>query len=112
MRFLRGSEISFDAVTCCCGMRVPGAHVVTAPSCMLCRGAFAHVVERTEKLVNILVDNTEHVPINMDNLLLRESMDVIGAPPASTAPFSPELKAVAQRTILQTSASVDYSVTA
>ena len=97
---------------CCCVITVLGLRLVTAPSCMLCRGAFAHVVERTVKLVDILTGNTEHAPINMDNLLLRESMDVIGAPPASTAPFSPELKAVAQRTILQTSASVDNIVTA
>lgn len=90
MSFPRGSEIRFAAVTCCCVMRVLGSNSVTAPYCTPCRGAFAHVVERTEKLVDILTGNTEHVPINMDNLLLRESMDVIGARPASAAPLSPE----------------------
>ena len=91
----KGGKISFDAVTCRCMLMLLGSHLVTATSCMPCRGAFAHVVERTEKLVDILTGNTEHVPINMDNLLLRESMDVIGAPIASPAPFCPKPKAVA-----------------
>lgn len=96
---LRGQQDQYAAVLCCYMMRVRSTHLVTAASCMLCRGAFAHVVERTEKLVDILTGNTEHVPINMDNLLLRESMDVIGAPLASPAPFSLEPKAVAQCSI-------------
>ena len=54
------------------------------------------MVERTEKLVDILAGDTEHAPINMDNLLLRESMDVIGAPLASLAPFYPEPRTVTQ----------------
>lgn len=39
-----------------------------------------HVVERSEKLVAILAAHGPGRPINVDNLLLRESMDVIGAP--------------------------------
>ena len=38
-----------------------------------------HVVERSEKLVAILAAHGPGRPINVDNLLLRESMDVIGA---------------------------------
>ncbi|KAK9832543.1 hypothetical protein WJX81_007874 [Elliptochloris bilobata] len=42
------------------------------------RAAFTHVVERSEKLVAILDGHGPRTPINVDNLLLRESMDIIG----------------------------------
>ncbi len=44
------------------------------------RAAFAHVVERAGKLADILADAGPARPLNVDGLLLRESMDIIGAP--------------------------------
>ena len=45
----------------------------------LCRDAFDQVVERTLALVYFLKAQGTTATHNMDNLLLRESMDVIGA---------------------------------
>ena len=42
------------------------------------KSAFAHVVERCQFLASILDDMGEATPVNVDDLLLRESMDVIG----------------------------------
>jgi len=38
------------------------------------------VVERAGKLADILADHGAARPVNVDSLLLRESMDIIGAP--------------------------------
>ena len=43
-----------------------------------CRDAFDHVVDRSLALVGFLKAQGPAVVHNMDNLLLRESMDVIG----------------------------------
>lgn len=45
-----------------------------------CRGAFEHVVDRSMSLVEYLKAQGPAAVHNMDNLLLRESMDVIGEP--------------------------------
>ena len=45
----------------------------------LCRDAFDQVVDRTLALVHFLKVQGATSTHNMDNLLLRESMDVIGA---------------------------------
>jgi len=47
--------------------------------CLLARFALAHVVEMSKQLVAYLSDCGPHKVHNVDNLLLRESMDVIGA---------------------------------
>ena len=49
---------------------------VSAP----CRDAFDHVVDRSLALVAFLKAQGPAAVHNMDNLLLRESMDVIGVP--------------------------------
>jgi hypothetical protein len=45
-----------------------------------CRGAFEHVLDRSLALVEYLKAQGAAAVHNMDNLLLRESMDVIGKP--------------------------------
>lgn len=49
---------------------------------MFCRDAFGHVLECTMALVSYLKDAGPERVHNVDNLLLRESMDVIGGPSA------------------------------
>lgn len=44
----------------------------------MCREAFDHVVDRSLALVGFLKAQGPKTVHNMDNLLLRESMDVIG----------------------------------
>ena len=52
-----------------------------APASMCaCREAFGHVVDRSMALVNHLGQGGPLAVHNIDNLMLRESMDVIGAP--------------------------------
>ena len=46
----------------------------------MCRLALAHIVERTLALADYLEEGGSVKSFNVDNLLLRESMDVIGAP--------------------------------
>ena len=45
---------------------------------LLCRDATQLVVEKSDQLVKYLLQEGSSVPQNMDKLLLRESMDVIG----------------------------------
>jgi len=45
------------------------------------REALRLVVDRANQLVEYLKDNGSQEPQNIDKLLLRESMDVIGVPP-------------------------------
>ena len=45
-----------------------------------CRLALAHIVERTLALSDYLSEGGAVKSFNVDNLLLRESMDVIGGP--------------------------------
>ena len=45
-----------------------------------CREAFDHVVDRSMALVNHLGQGGPLAVHNIDNLMLRESMDVIGVP--------------------------------
>jgi len=61
-----------------CAQRAAGAER-RAPGAAR-RAAFAHVVERAGKLADILADHGAARPVNVDGLLLRESMDIIGAP--------------------------------
>lgn len=44
------------------------------------REAFGHVVDRSMALVNFLAQGGPQAVHNIDNLMLRESMDVIGMP--------------------------------
>ena len=55
-----------------------------------CRLALSHIVERTLALAGYLAEGGAARTHNVDNLLLRESMDVIGAPalPSESAPWS------------------------
>ena len=45
---------------------------------MICRIALSHIVERTLALAGYLAEGGAKKTHNVDNLLLRESMDVIG----------------------------------
>ena len=49
------------------------------PANPFCRLALAHIVERTLALADYLSEGGATKAHNVDNLLLRESMDVIGA---------------------------------
>ena len=48
---------------------------------VLCRCALGHIIDRSMALVEYLRERGPKTVHNMDTLLLRESMDVIGAPP-------------------------------
>ena len=54
--------------------------LLTLDSFPACRLALAHIVERTLALADYLSEGGAVKSFNVDNLLLRESMDVIGAP--------------------------------
>lgn len=43
-----------------------------------CRDAAGHIIERSYKLMDILAKLPPNVAVNIDDLLLRESMDIIG----------------------------------
>ena len=43
-----------------------------------CRLALSHIVQRTQALADYLAEGSATKTHNVDNLLLRESMDVIG----------------------------------
>ena len=51
----------------------PSEHVLAC-----CRDAAGHIIERSYKLVDILAELPPNVAVNIDDLLLRESMDIIG----------------------------------
>lgn len=44
----------------------------------LCRDTAGHIIERSYKVVELLKQRDAKLAVNVDDLLLRESMDVIG----------------------------------
>ncbi len=68
-----------DACTACAMHEVPDStpHHTPRPG-VCCRLAFAEVLERSRQLVAILLEGPPRAR-NVDELLLKESMDVIGA---------------------------------
>ena len=60
------------------GVLPPGSHGAWVRRVHARRHAFKHIVERSGVLTSILGKSGPAAVMNMDNLLLRESMDVIG----------------------------------
>lgn len=55
---------------------------------LACRDVAQHIVERSYRLVDILKDIKPETAVNVDDLLLRESMDVIGGSMCSSYDLS------------------------